>query len=199
MIFASSIQKIECLDMVDPKAKIIPIGQSLEKGGIIVTLNKVEFDDKNTRAFLTIENTNNDEDDTLRFYDTSDSKAFQGKKQYEAQYSSSYPQISSSIPPGIEESGVILFEPLEYNVDTKFEFNMNMGFGNDYKFVFNTNTIDQLNNNIDIKQVFGGTEAEENSQDEKEAENNDNDNDDEDNEDNEDNDENEETDDEDND
>ena len=151
MIFASSIQKIDCLDMVDPKAKIIPIGQSLEKGGIKVTLNKVEFDDKNTRAFLTIENTNDDEDEILRFYDTSDSKAFQGKRQYEAQYSSSYPDISSSIPPGIEESGVVLFEPLEYGLDTKFEFDMSIGL-DDYKFVFNTNTIGQLNNQIDINQ-----------------------------------------------
>ena len=151
MIFASSIQKIDCLDMVDPKAKIIPIGQSLEKGGIKVTLNKVEFDDKNTRAFLTIENTNDDEDEILRFYDTSNSKAFQGKRQYEAQYSSSYPDISSSIPPGIEESGVVLFEPLEYGMDTKLEFDMSIGL-DDYKFVFNTNTIDQLNNQIDINQ-----------------------------------------------
>jgi hypothetical protein len=175
-IMAKDIHKIDCLDMVDPTAKVITIGQTLEKGGIKVTLNKVEFDDKNTRAFLTIENTNNDEEEILRFYDTSDSKAFQGKRQYEAQYSSSYPDISSSIPPGIEESGVVLFEPLKYDVDTKFQFDMNMGFGEDYKFVFNTNSIDQLNNEIDISQVFGGEE--ENSQDESETKNDDEDDDD---------------------
>ena len=80
---------------------------------------------------------------------------------------------------------IVLFEPLEYNVDTKFEFNMNIGL-DDYKFVFNTNTIDQLNNNIDINQVFGGDEAEENSQDES-VTNNNNDEDEEDEEDEEDN------------
>lgn len=42
-----------------------------------------------------------------------------------------------------------------------------------FKIVFNTNTINQLNNNFDIKQVFGGNE--ENSQDESVIKSNDED------------------------
>ena len=167
MIFADAIQKIDCLDMVDPKAKIVSFVQTLEKGGIKVTLHKVEFDDKNTRAFLSVENTNENEEDVVRFFDTSDSKAFQEKRQYEPQYSSSYPDISSEIPAGIEESGVVVFEPLEYGIDTKFQFGMRVGI-DDYKFVFNTNTIGQPSNINENNQMTEDEELQDNDDNKKE-------------------------------
>ncbi len=49
---------------------------------------------------------------------------------------------------------------------------MNIGL-DDYKFVFNTNTMDQLDNTIDINHFFGRDEAEENSQNKGETKNND--------------------------
>ena len=51
--------------------------------------------------------------------------AFQGKKQYSTTYSFdvTYPQIKSDIPARIEENGVVLFDPLNYNLPSaRFEF-----------------------------------------------------------------------------
>lgn len=78
-VLATSIQKIDCKDMVNPNSKIVNIEQTQEKDGILFTLHKVEFADDKTRAFLSIENTNTDEDDELSFYPLSDSKEIQGK------------------------------------------------------------------------------------------------------------------------
>jgi hypothetical protein len=61
----------------------------------------------------------------VNFYDF-DAKAVQGKRQYETTYSYDvdYPNIKSTILPGIEENGVVLFEPLDYKTQTvaKFQF-----------------------------------------------------------------------------
>ncbi len=140
MILADSISKIDCLDMAGPNTEILNIEQTIERNGIQVTLHKVEVDDKSTKAFLTVYNTNDDEDETISFHDTYDAVAYQGKNQFEAQsssYSSSNPHISSRIPAGIEEKGVIVFEPLPNINNAIFQFKMNMEF-NDYYFVFNT-------------------------------------------------------------
>ena len=87
-----------------------------------VTFHKVEFSDKNTRVYLTVENLNKKA--SVGFYDY-DAKAMQGKKQYAKTYSFdvTYPEIKSAIPAGIKEDGVILFEPLNYNLPSaRFEF-----------------------------------------------------------------------------
>ena len=49
-----------------------------------VTFHKVEFSDKNTRVYLTVENLNKKA--SVGFYDY-DAKAMQGKKQYAKTYS----------------------------------------------------------------------------------------------------------------
>jgi hypothetical protein len=63
-------------------------------------LHKVEFSDKNTRAYLTVENLNGKTG--ISFYDF-DSKAIQGNRQFATAYSFdvTYPAIKSDIPPRI--------------------------------------------------------------------------------------------------
>ena len=92
------------------------------KGGIKVVFHKVEFSDKNTRVYLTVQNLNPKVG--ITFYD-SDAKAIQGNRQYATAYSFDvvYPSIKSDIPPGIREDGVVLFDPLNYNLPTaRFQF-----------------------------------------------------------------------------
>ncbi|MGC2428290.1 MAG: hypothetical protein WA421_14720 [Nitrososphaeraceae archaeon] len=93
------------------------------KGGIKVVFHKVEFSDMNTRVYLTIENLNKKAG--IGFYDFN-SKALQGKRQYSTTYSFDvdYPKIKSYIPSGIEENGVVLFDPLDYKTQrsAKFQF-----------------------------------------------------------------------------
>jgi hypothetical protein len=131
-IKAVSLKKISCLELVDPEAKIVSVNQIQNKGGIKVTLHKVELTNKETRVFLTVENTNKNDD--VQFY-PSDSLALVGNKQYDTKYSTTYPQIRSTIPEGTREDGVIVFEPVEHK-DGKFRFKISKGFSEDYPFIF---------------------------------------------------------------
>jgi hypothetical protein len=91
------------------------------KGGIKVVIHKVEFSDKNTRVYLTVENLNKKA--SVGFYDFS-SKALQSKRQYSTTYSYDvdYPKIKSDISSGIEENGVVLFDPLDYKTQRSATF-----------------------------------------------------------------------------
>jgi hypothetical protein len=102
---------------INPAEKTIVQEETQTKGGIKVILHKVEFSPKNTRVFLTVDNLN--QKAAITFYDTG-AKAIQGKKQYATTYSydTEFPNINSDIPPGIEENGIILFEPLDYKTPT---------------------------------------------------------------------------------
>jgi hypothetical protein len=121
-VAAQTIDKVDCTQAIDPAAKTVVVEKSQIKAGIKIILHKVEFSDKNTRAYLTVDNTNPKA--SILFYDYN-SKALQGKKQYSTTYSYDvdYPKIESDIPPGIEETGVVLFEPLDYNLPSaRFQF-----------------------------------------------------------------------------
>ena len=124
--------------MISPAQKSIIVEESQTKSGIKFTLHKVEFSDKNTRVYLTIENNNKNTE--ISFYDFN-SKAIQGNRQFETttDYEVDYPEIQSDIPAGIVEDGVILFEPLSVdkgNMKLQFETSKNY---QDVNFVFNIN------------------------------------------------------------
>jgi hypothetical protein len=93
----------------------------------------------NTRAYLTVENLNKTSDNDLNFRD-SESIAIQGKTQIGTTTGSinvNYKNIKTTIPSGIEENGVVLFEPLNYtSPTTEFRFKAGIGYGNDQIFKF---------------------------------------------------------------
>jgi hypothetical protein len=122
-ISARAIDKIDCTQAINPAVKTVSLEKTQIKGGIKVVFHKVEFSDMNTRVYLTIENLNKKAG--IGFYDFN-SKALQGKRQYSTTYSFDvdYPKIKSDIPSGIEENGVVLFDPLDYKTQrsAKFQF-----------------------------------------------------------------------------
>jgi hypothetical protein len=141
LINADSIIRIECTQVISPGQKLITMEETQTKSGIKVTLHKIEFSDKNTRVYLTVDDDNNTE---ISFYDFN-SKAIQGNRQFETttDYDVDYPEIESDIPAGIAEDGVILFEPLEYknnNLILQFEASKNY---EDVKFIFNVDLLSQ--------------------------------------------------------
>lgn len=140
MINADSIIRIECTQVISPAQKLITMEETQTKSGIRVTLHKIEFSDKNTRVYLTVDNNNKNTE--ISFYDFN-SKAIQGNRQFEttSDYDVDYPEIESDIPAGIVEDGVILFEPLEYkknNLILQFEASKNY---EDVKFIFNVDLL----------------------------------------------------------
>ncbi|WP_222424843.1 tetratricopeptide repeat protein [Candidatus Nitrosocosmicus arcticus] len=121
-IEAESIKKIECSESIEPAIKTINVNQTQEKNGIKITFDKVEFSDKNTRVYLTIENTGVSDDISFQ---SSNSRGIQDKSQFITtfSYDVDYPKIESTIPAGVIENGVILFEPMNVNdTDAKFRF-----------------------------------------------------------------------------
>jgi hypothetical protein len=79
---------------LDPAVKSVTVEKVQTKGGIKVTFHKVDFSDKNTKVYLTVQNVN--QKASISFYDFN-AKAFQGKKQYSTDYSFDvdYPKIDS--------------------------------------------------------------------------------------------------------
>lgn len=121
-ISAKTIDKIDCSQAINPPIKTVTVQRIQTKAGIKITLHKVEFSDKNTRLYMTVENLNGKA--SINFYDFN-AKAIQGKRQFSTTYSYDveYPSIKSDIPPGIQEDGVVLFQPLDYKQPTaKFQF-----------------------------------------------------------------------------
>ena len=121
-ISARTIDKIDCNQAINPPLKTVVSEKSQIKGGIKMVFHKVEFSDKNTRVYLTVENLNPKVG--ITFYE-SDAKAIQGNRQYATAYSFDvdYQSIKSDIPPGIWEDGVVIFDPLNYNLPTaRFQF-----------------------------------------------------------------------------
>ncbi|MDQ6865005.1 MAG: MarR family transcriptional regulator [Thermoproteota archaeon] len=109
----------EAVAGVNLAKKIVQVEQSLTNRGIKVTLNKVEFTSIYTRVFLKIENLNAPHSDLVTF----GSVAMQGKKQlrYISSFNTDFPQDGfseinfSPIPPGVEEEGVVVFQPVDFN------------------------------------------------------------------------------------
>jgi tetratricopeptide (TPR) repeat protein len=134
-IKANSIERIDCSDSIEPAIDTVNVNQTKVSNNIIITLYKIEFSDRNTRAYLSVENVDRSED--VSFYDFN-ARAFQEKTQFIAinSYDVNYPKIESVIPPGILEEGVVLFEPLDPTKDkAQFRFEASKGFENT-KFLF---------------------------------------------------------------
>jgi hypothetical protein len=134
-IHADSVTKIDCYEDNNPAKNVVMVEKIQKYGGITVTLHKVEFSDKNTRVYLTLGNSDPSKDVT--FYD-SNAKAVQGHTQFQTIYSfePTYPKIESTIPPGISDNGVVLFEPLDKSqCGAKFIFHAQKG-DDDIKFTF---------------------------------------------------------------
>jgi hypothetical protein len=120
-ISSRTIDKIDCNQAINPALKTVVLEKTQIKAGIKVVFHKVEFSDKNTRVYLTVDNVN--QKASIGFYDFN-AKAFQGNKQYSTTYSYDveYPKIKSDIPARIQEDGVILFDPLNYKTQTSARF-----------------------------------------------------------------------------
>jgi len=118
-----------------PTKKMVKVEQIQAKGGIKVTLHKVEFTVDYTAAFLTVEKTVNNVWE-INFYE-GESKAVQGERQFN--YTSrgpNYKKIRRTIPYGIKEYGVVKFEAVDYNENSiNFEFAFNMLLSH-YVFLF---------------------------------------------------------------
>lgn len=103
--------KLSCLDAKYPASRTLmgPVVQ--QAGNVVVTVNKVEFAEKNTRVNISIKNLNSDR--KVTFY-TFNSYIVEGQNQYKSQLGLLYGvnDLDSTILPGIVEQGYLFFDPV---------------------------------------------------------------------------------------
>lgn len=109
-----SLEKLRRGTRIVPPKKDIPIGEGKEvPDGLRVTLQKMHILDNVTRLFLTVDNTRGKNESSLW-----DARIIQGKKQFErVHFEGPYRRIKNTIPAGVEETGVLSFEPLANSLE----------------------------------------------------------------------------------
>lgn len=112
MIEAKTLSVKSATDVLYPTLKTVtPQGSAQDQSGAVVTINKIEFAETETRIYITV--TNNSGAD-LSLY-ASSAKIVQGANQYDYQYNYDvdYPEISDDITNGVTISGVITFPAID--------------------------------------------------------------------------------------
>ncbi|KAF6568405.1 DUF4352 domain-containing protein [Paenibacillus sp. EKM202P] len=113
---AISANKIEKSMFIDPTLSTIEVNKSVKQKGYIMTLQKVEFAEEETRLYMAIENRSTS---TINYYDFY-TKLVQGNKQYEPTFdrvSYTYPELQSEILPGVKTEGILTFSKIDSSKD----------------------------------------------------------------------------------
>lgn len=116
MIRSVSVDVMSYIDAVTPtRATSTPESASIDQAGIVLTVDKVEFADDETRVYVT-ETNNSSASFSLCTYSA---KAVQNGRQFDqdsssmSSYEGDYPQLSSDLAAGATSSGIIVFPALE--------------------------------------------------------------------------------------
>lgn len=107
--------KTSCLEALYLSLKNSTINTSQQLGNVKITVNSVEFAEKHTRVFITVQNLNADRKITFSEFD---SYIVQGHSQYSptsAPFGFDVKQIDTTILPGVIESGYVFFDPVPQN------------------------------------------------------------------------------------
>jgi hypothetical protein len=108
VVIASEVEVVDATAAAPPALETY--GPDVEEtSGITFTASKVEFAESETRLFLTVAN-HSGADFSVHSFNT---KALQGTKQFEAEFSSDYPEVPSEVLDGAEVSGVIVFPAMD--------------------------------------------------------------------------------------
>ncbi len=112
VVIADSVEIKSYMDVVAPAIHTIDVNETQDHSGYVLTVDKIEFTESESRVYVTIKNNTSEK---IHFY-TFNSKGIQGNKQLEEQenYDADYEEPQSEILPGIETSGIIAFEPFDY-------------------------------------------------------------------------------------
>lgn len=131
-IVASSVEKATYVEAFSPAKKTVEVNKEINQHGYILTLQKLELADDETRAYVKIKNSSSDK---ITFYDFN-CKLTQGSTQIkqERNYDAKYPEIDGDILPGIEAEGVVSFAPAKIDGDViKF---ISEGYSDNYELDF---------------------------------------------------------------
>lgn len=131
-ILATSIEKSDYAAAFAKPIKTIEVNQEINQNGYIMTLERVEIAESETRAYLKIQNETSNK---IYFY-SFNAVITQGSTQINQQdnWEANYQEINSDILPGITSAGIITFAPINVegeNIKLVFE-----GSSDDYELEF---------------------------------------------------------------
>jgi len=113
---AIEVTKIEKVDpfiaipIMTPPIKVVTVKQTKNQQGFIVTLEKIDFTEDHTRAYIRVKNESPDEVSLF----ASSASAVQGSRQFETEPTiADLPTLPSDILPSIEAQEVVVFERLD--------------------------------------------------------------------------------------
>ncbi len=109
---ASKVSTVSAGQAVDPATEVREINRTVGSGGFAVTLQKIEFGEESTRAYVTL---TNNTDYSASFY-TFDSQIVQGSTQVdylEDSYAYYDEEPQEELSPGVRTEGVIAFGPVD--------------------------------------------------------------------------------------
>ncbi|MCL4459038.1 MAG: hypothetical protein M1136_11100 [Chloroflexi bacterium] len=108
---ANSVELITRTEAVAPALKVVEVNKALSQHGLTITLQKIEIAANETRAFIKAANGSQNKA-SLHTYNI---VLVQGSKQIKTKslFGTDYPQPDSSLLPGTESAGIIIFEPVD--------------------------------------------------------------------------------------
>jgi hypothetical protein len=116
-ILATSVTKVDATAAAPPALKTLPKKRA-RSNGIILTVQRVEFAENETRVFLALKNNSSSE---FTMYSSS-GKAVSGGRQYESDYGGDYPQLSDSVLPRAFTTGVVVFPRMDPDKPLRLRF-----------------------------------------------------------------------------
>lgn len=109
---AEDVTIIDAAEAIDPTQETVEVGQTLTDQGFSITLNRVEFGEETTKAYISAQNGTNA---AASFY-TYDAKVVQDSSQVDVSedlYVYDLPEPQSDLAPGVQTEGVVVFGPVE--------------------------------------------------------------------------------------
>ena len=112
------------MDAVVPTvSEIIPEDASLDQNGVIISVDKIEFAEKETRVYITEQNNSGE---TFNLYSFNavilqDGQQIEPDSSSMSRYNGDYPEVSSDLRSGATSSGVIIFPAMDSSIGFTFE------------------------------------------------------------------------------
>lgn len=112
-VIADTLEVISYVQAVSPTIQTIGVNETQNQYGYMVTLDRVEIAENETRVYLSVHNMGESE---LSLFSYS-SKIIQSGRQFEQQtnWEADYPDIQSDIFVGVSSEGIIPFPAIEYS------------------------------------------------------------------------------------
>lgn len=123
VVLVNNIEASSYKDVIAPTINEVIWNQTQDQHGVKITIEKVEFAKSETRVYVKIKN---DSAEKASFYDFN-SKLIVGSTQIAskyADYDADYKKAESTIFPGVETDGVIVFEAIKEENQNKLEIFM---------------------------------------------------------------------------